>query len=129
MFRSEARAQGVELHIPPTEAMVHTDPVALMRAVSNLLSNALKHAGAKTVSLSATAQDSGVVFEVRDDGKGMSKNELEDLAHAYSKGSDSDGHGLGLALVHEFASTSGHGLTVTSEPGDGANFALQVPQA
>ncbi|MEL6878737.1 MAG: sensor histidine kinase [Pseudomonadota bacterium] len=129
MFRSEAEARGAELRIRPSKAKVHTDPVALMRAVSNLVSNALKHASPSKVLIAAQERETHVLVRVIDNGKGMDEAQLAQLTQAYAKGDDSDGQGLGLALVQEFAQSPGHDLNIQSKPGMGTCFALRVPLA
>lgn len=127
MFRGEAERAGTKLKLEPSEANVHTDPVALMRSVSNLVSNALKHADASEVLLNAEANEDRVAISVSDDGKGMSEAEIAAFSEANAKGEESEGHGLGLALVHEYAATPGHGLSVVSKPGEGTRITLAIP--
>ena len=128
MFRNEAEAKGIELRLRSSDIQVRADPVALMRAVSNLVSNALKHAEASAILIAAQPRTDHVLIRVIDNGKGMSEAELSYLIEAYAKGDGSEGHGLGLALVHEFAALPGHDLTVRSTPGRGTGFALKVPR-
>jgi len=44
MFRAEAEAGGVRMIVRPSLSIVRTEPIELMRTVSNLISNSLKHA-------------------------------------------------------------------------------------
>ncbi len=128
MFRTEAESREVELRIRPSDVQVYTDPVALMRAVSNLVSNALKHASPRKVMIAAQARKDHVIMRVIDDGTGMREEQLATLTRAYAKGDDSEGQGLGLALVQEFAASPGHDLAIRSQPGKGTCFALKVPR-
>ncbi|GMN03009.1 sensor histidine kinase [Erythrobacter sp. MTPC3] len=127
MFRSEAESAGTQLISKPTDLSVHTDPVDLMRAVSNLVSNALKHAGAGEITLEAAQAGEQTEIRISDNGIGMSEAEVAEFAKPHVKGADSDGHGLGLALVRQFAARLGHSLEIRSAPGEGTLFVLGVP--
>ncbi len=128
MFGGEAEKQGVDLRVRAADISVRADPVALMRAVSNLLSNALKHGQASKILLGTHTRNSHVIIRVVDNGIGMEADQLAELRAAYAKGEDSEGHGLGLALVEEFAQSPGHSLDIRTEPGKGTSFALWVPR-
>ncbi|MEL7199624.1 MAG: sensor histidine kinase [Pseudomonadota bacterium] len=127
MFANEAAEQGVTLDIQDSDLVVRTDPVSLMRAVSNLLSNALKHAEATRISLQCSAQDDQVAIRVSDDGMGLSDEQARALSQAYAKGDGSEGHGLGLYLVFQFAEAPGHSFSINSETGKGAAMTICVP--
>ena len=82
MFRDEAAAKGVELRLVPSRAVIETAPVPLMRMASNLVSNAVKHAGGGTVLLGCRHAEVGVRIEVHDNGPGMPEDEVERGAQA-----------------------------------------------
>lgn len=128
MFRGEAERAGVDLRLRACTASVYADPVALMRAVSNLVSNALKHAGASAVLIAAQDRTDHIAVRVIDNGKGMSEAQIAAFQQANSKGDESDGHGLGLALVREFSDGEGRGLVIRSTPGKGSCVTLRVPK-
>ena len=129
MFRDEAAAKGVELKLVPSGAMIETAPVPLMRMVSNLVSNAVKHAGEGTVLLGCRHAEGGVRIEVHDNGPGMPEDEVERVLKPYTRGERSDGTGLGLALVTELAREHGLTFTLTSVEGRGTVAAITVPRA
>ncbi len=127
MFRNEAQGAGVQLSVEHGDELVTTDPVDLMRALSNLISNALKHGQASSVSVSTQGAGEQLAITITDNGVGMSPKALDQTMQPYAKGSDSAGHGLGLALVREFASRKGHGFDGVSAEGEGTTFTLRVP--
>ncbi|MEM6584879.1 MAG: sensor histidine kinase, partial [Pseudomonadota bacterium] len=128
MFRAEAQSAGVDLKIRSSALAVTTEPVDLMRALSNLVSNALKHAKASRVLVAAQPREDTVLIRVIDNGIGMSDDEIERSSQAYTKGEDSEGHGLGLHLVWEYGERPGHGVSVRSKPGGGLCVTLSVPK-
>jgi signal transduction histidine kinase len=98
------------------------DPMQLTRLLSNLLDNAFKYAGAGArVTLSVGP---GARVAVRDNGPGVPEPLRERIFDRFERGSDGEGHGLGLALVRAIANR--HGLQIycrDAEPG--AEFILE----
>lgn len=125
MFRPEATAKGLEFVIIPCEADVMTDPVALIRILSNLTSNAIRYTEAGHVKISAAIQDDVVVLEVSDTGPGLSKSELEHLMKPYQRGDQgSEGEGLGLHIVSTLAVETGLTLDYDDTAKNGSTFRL-----
>lgn len=123
MFRDEAAAKGLKLHVVPDETHVTVPPLDLMRIVSNLVSNAIKYTTTGEVSLRVEA---GPTLVVEDTGPGMTDAELAAFRTEGVKGEASDGHGLGLAVCFDLAGKNGLSLEVASEPGRGTRFALDL---
>jgi len=123
MFEDEAREQGVELRIVPSKARIAGEPVAVMRLLTNLVSNALKHAGATRILVGARRRHGRLDLVVADDGIGMSDDALAAALAPYAKGEGSTGEGLGLALVRELSETLGARFEAASRAGAGSRFA------
>lgn len=119
MFGEEARNKGLDLRVIPSGAVVNTAPLALMRIVSNLVSNAIKYTEDGRVLLGCRRRNGHLCIEIHDTGPGMSESELARLAEPYERASDAPGTGLGLALVHELAATANLDLHLASAPGKG----------
>lgn len=84
--------------------------VALLHAVREALINVRKHAEATRVWVTVRNQPDRVVLEVRDDGKGIGRQE-----------------GLGLVTIRERLQAIGGGLTVAGRRGAGTRFRAWVP--
>ncbi len=103
-----------------------------LRAVVNLVENALKYAGGTPVELVALREGDQMVVEVRDRGPGLTP---EDAAHVFDpfyRGTTAGrqaGSGLGLAIAREFARAQRGDLTWWPRPGGGSIFRLTVPLA
>ena len=132
--RREAELQGVELDLQCADLWVRSDPLLLERVLRNLLNNALRHAQARRVTLSARAEAGSVLLEVADDGRGLTAQDqaqiFEEFRQLDNPGRNAErGLGLGLAIVQQLAALLEHPLQLDSSPGQGARFALRLPRA
>lgn len=91
---------------------------ALYRAVQEALTNAARHAQARTVSVLLERREGSVRAIIEDDGRGF-----------VPAGADHDGQRLGLYGIRERAELLGGTLTIESEPGRGASLYIEVPLA
>lgn len=111
----------------------YADPIHLQRALSNLLSNALRHtpAGGEIV-LSAQRKNGSVLLSVDDNGEGISADHLPHIFDRFYRlddaRSNAENTGLGLALVKTIAELHGGKISVTSEVGKGSCFTLMLPE-
>jgi CheY-like chemotaxis protein len=101
-----------------------------------LLSNACKFTKDGTIELiarrEASDQGDGLVFQVRDNGIGMTPEQLGKLFQAFTQADASTtrkfgGTGLGLAITRNLAHLMGGDITVESTPGKGSTFSLRLP--
>jgi signal transduction histidine kinase len=98
----------------------------------NLLSNAIKHAPEQSsVTLSITARDARVVYQVEDEGPGVPPTDVERIFDIYvtNPGEEAQGLGLGLPLSRRLARLLGGELQAVANPGKGGYFILEVPAA
>jgi signal transduction histidine kinase/ligand-binding sensor domain-containing protein/DNA-binding NarL/FixJ family response regulator len=79
---------------------------------------------------SAVRRSSFVVFEVEDTGPGIPPEELERIFQPFQQASTTksyiEGAGLGLAISRHLAELMGGSLHVTSAPGQGSTFWLEL---
>jgi two-component system osmolarity sensor histidine kinase EnvZ len=87
--------------------------MAVRRAISNLIDNALRYAG-EPVEIALAAANGKAVVEVRDQGPGVPPSEVERLKRPFTRLDDSragsGGSGLGLAIVERTAEAHGGSL-------------------
>jgi signal transduction histidine kinase len=126
MFKGEAKEAGVKLNVSTCDFTTQVPALALIRATSNLVANALRHAEPKSVEI--TAQDKGDTckIKVKDDGRGMDSLTLDVAQTAGKKSETSDGDGLGLAIVHDLAARHGFTFTLSSAPGEGTEATITI---
>lgn len=113
----------------PTNDLAWVREAALLRAVENLLTNALRY-GKSPISLSARTDGEYLLIEVRDSGRGISPGEARNLMRPFARGDvarGGEGTGLGLAIVDHVAKA--HGGALEFERADGTfTVRLRVPQ-
>jgi two-component system phosphate regulon sensor histidine kinase PhoR len=135
-----ARDRGMEIKVavPAEPLVVLGDRDELIRALENLVENALKYGAAgKRVDITlARAQTRAGAPEarltVRDFGPGIAPEHLPRLTERFYRVDVADsrsqgGTGLGLALVKHVLNRHGGSLTIESTLGAGATFTMHVP--
>lgn len=115
---------------------MRADPTRLRQILGNLISNAVKFTdhGGVTVTAEAVPEEHDTVnltVRVRDTGIGIPGDKLQRLFQAFSQLDTSSsrrfgGTGLGLVIARRLAQMLGGDLTVTSAPGEGSCFTLQL---
>jgi signal transduction histidine kinase len=105
------------------------DAVRVEQILTNLLLNAFRHAPGSPVRVHVVALGSRVVVTVKDGGPGIPLDDLERVFERFVRTSTARGHGFGLGLwiARSLAEEHGGTLTVTSAPGKGATFILDLP--
>ena len=137
-FRAKAEAKGLSFGIALESELpqeFHGDLQRLQRILGNLLGNAVKFTEKGSVSLRVgeLAKDGEWIrmrFEVADSGVGIPPDKLEAIFSPYARSSSScakEGSGLGLSLGRDLASRMGGHIHVTSQPGRGSRFSLELP--
>jgi len=103
MFESDAAANNIALKVQPSSVNISAEPTVVMRIVSNLISNAIKHAGEGKIVLGVRRRSDATAIIVADNGSGISQDMMHTITHAYEKGPESSGEGLGLAICKQQA--------------------------
>lgn len=110
--------------------LIQARPLALRRALGNLIDNALKYGRRAHVSVSATSERADIL--VRDEGgHALSDAELEQLTAPFQRGSNAGstkGVGLGLTIVATIAQQHGGSLRFESHA-QGLCAVLSLPRS
>lgn len=133
--RAAAEESGVAFQCKGS-ATLCADAVLFQRAVSNLLTNAVRHTprGGRVEVTLTQSSDGGSEVAVADTGHGIA---AEHLPHVFERFYRSDpsrtqktgGFGLGLALVKSIMTLHSGEATVASELGKGTTVTLRFPPA
>jgi signal transduction histidine kinase len=127
--------QGFELRISVQAQMpeLHADPDAILQAILNLLTNAMKYSGdAREIDLRLGSRNGDAVIEVADHGLGMAPEEQKHIFEKFYRSPSHEsrliaGTGLGLTLVAHIAKAHGGRVEVESAPGAGSKFSIVLP--
>jgi signal transduction histidine kinase len=115
----------------PERLTVRARPIALKRAIANLVSNALAYGGAARLTLSA--RDGGTVrLAVEDDGPGIPEAELEGVFAPFkrleaSRNRETGGTGLGLTIARNILRAHGGDVVLANRPGGGLRAVASLP--
>jgi len=128
----EQRQIPIEIDIEPGAEVVMADPDRIDLALTNLLTNAVRHGPqGRPVVVRAARGDGGVRIEVRDEGPGIAPEYQPRLFEKFYRvpGSAPGGAGLGLSIVRDVVEAHGGKVGVQSRPGAGAVFWIELPDA
>jgi len=131
--RAIADSAGIALCVAPVSAQVWVAPDTIIQTLTNLLSNAIKFSPSNTtITLTAQPQSDHVLFQVKDQGRGIPADKLEaifgrfqqvDVSDSRSKG----GTGLGLAICQSIVQQHGGRIWAESTLGEGSTFYFTLP--
>ncbi|WP_447785723.1 response regulator [Stenotrophomonas bentonitica] len=137
-FEPLAAQKGLALDIrADTDApsQLVADGQRLQQILKNLLANAVKFTEHGSVSLVVRGNGAGrIQFAVTDTGIGIPQAQTDVIFEAFRQADGSTrrrygGTGLGLSISRDLAARMGGSITVSSEPGRGSCFTLDLPLA
>jgi len=105
-------------------------PVALKRAVRNLVENAIRYGEVARVSVFTEGQSA--VIRVDDQGPGIPVDRIADAFEPFvrlepSRSTETGGIGLGLAVARGVVTAHGGTITLTNLPGKGLRAEIRLP--
>ena len=109
------RTHGADVVVQAADlpALGPQQETVVYRVAQEAIGNALRHSGARQVTVNLSRRQRLVVLQISDDGSGFDPRVPQP--------------GLGLASMRERARSVGGKLTITSEPGAGTKIRLSVP--
>lgn len=126
-----AREKGLGLRHKSTVSYLPADGTLITRIVSNLVSNAIKYSDRGEILVTARLRGQSVVFQVFDQGPGISAESLAFLLDPEKERlrleQQVEGAGAGLEICHALAARLGGSIRAYSVPGKGSRFELVLP--
>ncbi|MGL0820554.1 two-component system sensor histidine kinase EnvZ [Vibrio vulnificus] len=123
----------IETEFQPTIRSAFGNPIAIKRAISNLVVNALRYGnGWVKVSTGMTADRKLVWVCVEDNGPGIEKSQVAKLFEPFTRGDTargSEGTGLGLAIVKRIVSQHHGSVVVNNRSAGGLRVQISFPVA
>lgn len=137
MMMPLAQQKGIQLSVRQ-EASESTPPLAsgyaryIREVLINLISNALKYNKPDGwIRISTGVKGQSAWISVDDSGKGMSSEQISHLFEPFNRlgleNEHTDGHGLGLCITRSLIETMQGTIRVTSTPGVGSSFLVELP--
>jgi signal transduction histidine kinase len=126
-WRLRAANKGLELRILPSAAVIDSDEKLLGTVLGNLVGNAIKYTETGGVLVGLRRRGGGCRIEVWDTGVGIPEAERDKIFESFNQlDGQSDGLGLGLAIVRRTAELLGCDVQVRSRPGRGSCFSVSL---
>ena len=132
-YEALAAEQGVRA-VCEGEGTLDADPILFRRAISNLLSNALRYtsSGGKITFSIHRVDGGGIEIACCDTGTGIAQEHLPKIFDRFyqansSRNAQTEGAGLGLAIVKSIVSLHGGEIAIQSTLGVGTSIRLIFP--
>lgn len=115
----------------PDHAYLSCHPLAIRRAIVNLVDNACKYAHLATVTLTDTAES--VVFVIADDGPGIPSDQVEQAFQPFvrlegSRNRETGGAGLGLSITRDVIQMHGGSVVLAAAQPSGLMVTVTLPR-
>ncbi|WP_244490356.1 ATP-binding protein [Rhizobium sp. Root708] len=130
---SEFRMAGSNVSAEPLPSTGYPcRPVALKRAVRNLVENATRYGSSARLRLERSSD--GILLSVEDDGPGIPEDQIEDAFKPFvrleaSRSTETGGIGLGLSIARNIIVAHGGSLVVFNRPSGGLSAEIRLPNA
>lgn len=130
-FNEQAQEAGSILWLGGAAELVgRWDRARIDQIVSNLLANALKYGRGQPIELRVATRSGHAVLTVRDRGVGIAPEEQAAIFERFRRaasGRERAGFGLGLWIVRHLVEAHRGAISVTSTPGEGSCFTVDLP--
>ena len=127
-----AQAKGLRFRVRASSAWVLSDPTLLERMLRNLVENAVHYTQRGGVVVGVRRRGAAVAIEVWDTGPGIPADRQADIFQEFYQLDNPErdrrkGLGLGLAIVDRLSRLVQHPVRLTSRPGRGSRFMIELP--
>jgi two-component system phosphate regulon sensor histidine kinase PhoR len=132
-IRARSARRTIHMHDKPGLPMVYADRDRIAEVITNLMDNADKYSPPKgDIFVELGANQSEVIFSIRDTGPGVSDEDLERIFDKFYRTDSSDsqtayGYGLGLYVCRQLVEAQGGHIWAENYPGGGLMFSFSLP--
>ncbi len=135
LFQAEAEEKQITLTIElcPSEAAAVLDPQRIEQVVGNLVSNALRYTSeGGSVQIVVEKSNNQVSLSVRDNGRGVPAEDLDNIFVRFWRGERSrsrasGGAGLGLAIARQLVEAQGGHIQAANRAEGGLDISIHFP--
>ena len=127
--RAFVAAHSVELDVEPCQGEVAVDPLAILVAMENLLTNAVESMGGRPghVQISSLWRPSVVEISLADNGAGIAVSDRDRVFTDFFTTRSAPALGLGLTVSKAVIEAHGGVLVISSSDADGTTLTLTLP--
>jgi len=126
--RPEAAGMPIVQEIPHESCISYLDPDLCMRAIDNILKNALEASyGKGMIQVYAWCRDTVWQVDISDDGSGIAEDMVEKIFDPFVT-TRSKGTGLGLAYTAQVIQAHGGRIKAENRSTKGARFSFELPR-
>jgi protein-histidine pros-kinase len=130
-FSRQAIHKGLKFGTESCDTVIRSDPNLLGEVIQNFVSNAIRYTDKGNVDLTCDRIGDKLRIKVADTGIGIDEDQLDEIFKEFHQcktpGSNTEGFGLGLAIVRRLADLLDHEVAVESTPGKGSCFCISMP--
>lgn len=136
-MKQQAKDMGINFHvtIADEDVIIRSDEQKIRRILLNVLSNAIKftaHGGDVWFSMRQADSENRIIFEIKDNGIGISPKDMEKLFKPFSQVDGKlarkyEGTGLGLFVAKRFVECLGGELRLESTVNSGTTVLVILP--
>jgi CheY-like chemotaxis protein len=135
MFSYVTKKKGIEFKYETEGNMpryLYGDDIRLKQVLTNICGNAVKYTEKGYVKFKVSAADDKLMFEIKDSGIGMRREDLPKLFNTFQRIENEHnraivGTGLGLSICRTFVEMMGGSIMVDSEYEQGSVFKIIIP--
>ncbi|OTN89304.1 hypothetical protein A5819_001796 [Enterococcus sp. 7E2_DIV0204] len=118
--------------LPDEFVLVSMDSILIEQVLFNLMENAIRHSDTHTsIHVSVSLSEKEIIFEVADQGKGLTAEQIKVLYNGMAKQSapvdSKSGMGIGLSIVKTIIMAHDGTLNAANKPQGGAIFTFTLP--
>jgi len=133
-YQGDAGKKGLKLNVQAPIALPQllSTELYVREILQNFITNAIKYTEEGGVTVSASAENNGIRFDVSDTGIGISKQDQEKVFDKFFRSEDyrtrkNNGTGLGLYVTMKLARLIHAELDLKSELNKGSTFSIFIP--
>jgi signal transduction histidine kinase len=129
-FKIQIQNKNIKFSIKNFDSSIDiiADRNYLYRVVYNFVDNAIKFSNEDgTIEINSIQSEDGIKICVKDNGKGIEENYIDDIWQRYYKNKKSGGMGIGLAICSEVLRLHNFKYGVISHVGNGTEFFFTIP--
>lgn len=123
----------LEMNLPPDCPLIETDPTKLHQILSNIISNAIRHAYTDSIiTVNIVKENKTIVFSIANQGEGIAEKDLPYLWERFyridkSRARNQGGTGLGLPITKKLVENMGGEITAVSVLNQETIFIIKLP--